>query len=276
MPHFTTTDGLALYFDDTGGADTPVLCLAGLTRNARDFDHVAPHLTTMGLRVIRMDYRGRGRSDYADPATYSIPQEAADALALLDHLGLARCAVLGTSRGGLIAMWIAATARARLTGVALNDIGPEIAPEGMAAIRSYIGVPPAQATYEAAARARAETWTRFDGVPHDRWLAEVRAHYDAGDDGLTLRYDPALAGPVIAAADAPAPDLWPLFDALDNLPLALIRGANSDLLSPRTAAEMARRRPDMTLACVPGRGHVPFLDEPESLAALQEWAAQLP
>ena len=277
MATFRTADGLSLHYED-GGPDgaRPVLCLAGLTRNTRDFDHVAPHLAALGIRVIRMDYRGRGLSDRADPATYSIPQEGADALALLDHLGLARTAILGTSRGGLIAMLLAATAKDRLTGVALNDIGPVIGAEGMAAIRGYIGVTPTARTYGEAARARAATWTAFRGVPHDRWLAEVRAHYAEGPEGLVLRYDPALRGPVLAAGEAPAPDLWPLFDALAGLPLALVRGANSDLLLPETAAEMARRRPDMIRAEVPDRGHVPFLDEPEALAALAAWADRLP
>ncbi len=277
MPYFTTPDGLRLHFTDDGPPDaTPLLCLAGLTRNVADFDHVLPHLRALGLRVIRMDYRGRGLSDHAPPESYTVPQEATDALALLDHLGLARTAVLGTSRGGLIAMVLAATAKAHLTGVALNDIGPEIAGAGLAIIRNYIGIAPAQKTYEEAARLRAETWRQFEGVPHDRWLAEVRAHYEETADGLKLRYDPRLRDGVIAGADGPAPDLWPLFEALAGLPLALIRGANSDLLTPETAAEMARRRPDMILAEVPGRGHVPFLDEPRALAALRDWASRLP
>ncbi len=132
MPEFLAADGTRLHFTDEG-AGLPLLCLAGLTRNGRDFDHVAPHLA--GVRLIRLDYRGRGQSDWADPATYTVAQEAADALALLDHLGIARAAILGTSRGGLIAMVLAATAKDRLTGVALNDIGPEIAPRGLEVIK---------------------------------------------------------------------------------------------------------------------------------------------
>lgn len=268
---FTTTDGTTLHYTDHG-TGVPVIALAGLTRNGTDFDHVAPHLD---CRLIRLDYRGRGQSDWADPATYTIPQEAQDTLALMDHLGLEKAAILGTSRGGLIAMVLAATAHQRLLGVALNDIGPEIADTGLDVIKNYIGKPPAQKTYAEAAAFRATHWTHFKGVPLDRWLAEVAQHYAETPDGLTLRYDPKLRDAVLAAGAQPTPDLWPLFDAMAGLPLALIRGANSDLLTPATATEMQRRRPDMIFADIPDRGHVPFLDEPGALAALATWLAHI-
>ncbi len=159
MPSFTSADGLTLHYTDEGKG-LPVIALAGLTRNGADFDHVAPHLP---VRLIRPDYRGRGQSDWADPATYTIPQEAADVLALMDHLGLEKAAILGTSRGGLIAMMLAATAKDRLLGVALNDIGPEIAAKGLDVIKDYIGRNPAQKTYAEAAEARAKLWTHFTG-----------------------------------------------------------------------------------------------------------------
>jgi pimeloyl-ACP methyl ester carboxylesterase len=272
MPHFTASDGTRLYYTDEG-TGTPVIALAGLTRNAADFDHVAPHLP---VRLIRLDYRGRGQSEWADHATYTIPQEAADVVSLMDHLGLEKAAILGTSRGGLIAMILAATAKDRLTGVVLNDIGPEIAETGMDVIMDYIGRNPVQKTYADAAAFRAKAWAHFQGVPMDRWLAEVKAHYRETDDGLLIRYDPKLRDAVLAGRDQPLPDLWPLFDALDGLPLALIRGANSDLLTTTTADEMTRRRPDMIRADIAGRGHVPFLDEPDALAALHQWLEKLP
>lgn len=280
MPLLRTLDGLDLHYSDEGdgGPDAlPLLCLAGLTRNGGDFDHVAPHLRAMrpGLRLIRLDARGRGRSDRGDPATYNVPQEAHDVLLLLDHLGIDRAAILGTSRGGLVAMLIAATAKHRLRGVALNDIGPEIAPGGLETIKGYIGRNPPERTWAEAAAARARAWTRFEGVPQARWLAEVRNHYDEGPAGLTIRYDPRLRDAVLAAGAQPVANLWPLFDALAGLPLALIRGANSDLLDARTADEMARRRPDMIRAEVPGRGHVPFLDEPQALDALRTWLEKM-
>lgn len=271
MPEFTTKDGTRLHYEDEG-TGIPVLCLAGLTRNTRDFDHVAPHLPSMmPVRLIRMDYRGRGQSDWADPSTYTIPQEAEDALALLDHLDLKQAAILGTSRGGLIAMLIAATAKDRLLGVALNDIGPEIADSGMAVIKDYIGRKPAQKNYTEAAQFRQMAWTHFEDVPMDRWLAEVKNHYAETPEGLDLRYDPKLRDAVLEASTLPTPDLWPLYDAMLGLPLCLIRGANSDLLSEATADEMLRRRIDIIRADIPGRGHVPFLDEEEALDALHEW-----
>ena len=270
MPSFETADGVSLHFTDEGDG-LPVLALAGLTRNGGDFDHVAPHLP---VRLIRMDYRGRGQSDWTDPETYTIPQEAQDALALLDHLGLDKVAILGTSRGGLIAMVLAAVAHERLLGVALNDIGPEIADKGLDVIKDYIGRRPAQKTYAEAAAFRAKVWTHFEGVPMERWLAEVRNHYEERTDGLHLRYDPKLREAVLKSV-APAPDLWPTFDLFEGLPLALVRGANSDLLTLECAHEMTRRRPDMIRAEVPGRGHVPFLDEPEALAALTAWVEKM-
>lgn len=271
MPTFKALDGTRLYYEESGKG-IPVLCLAGLTRNAADFDHVAPHLP---VRLIRMDYRGRGQSDWADPATYTIAQESDDALALLDHLGLEQAAILGTSRGGLIAMYLAAMYKDRLLGVALNDIGPVIEESGMKVVRNYLGRNPPEDTHEDAARARARNWVRFKGVPHARWLAEVRAHYAQTADGLVVRYDPKLRDAVLDAGATPAPDLWPMYDALGGLPLALIRGANSDLLSEATADEMLRRRPDMVRADIAGRGHVPFLDEDDALDALTEWLEDL-
>ncbi len=271
MPFVTAQDGTRLHYTDHGSG-TPVLALAGLTRNTADFDHVAPHLE---CRLIRMDYRGRGASGWADPASYTVPQEAADALVLLDHLGLERAAVLGTSRGGLIAMFLAATAHDRLAGVALNDIGPVIDTAGLDIIKAYVGRNPPQKTWAEAAAFRAATWAAFHEVPMERWLAEVRAHYAETPDGLVIRYDPRLREAVLEAGTQPAPDLWPLFDAMAGLPLCLLRGENSDLLSRDTFAEMTRRRPDAIAAEIPARGHVPFLDEPASLTALHNWIASL-
>ena len=272
MPDFTTSDGLRLHYEDRGEG-SPLLCLSGLTRNSTDFDYLAPHLD--GARMIALDYRGRGRSDWADPATYTVPVEARDAVELLNHLGLDRVPVIGTSRGGLIAMLLALTVKDRLSGVCLNDIGPEIAPAGLDVIKGYVGRNPAQKTYEEAVTARATLLAGFEGVPESRWREEVEKHYVEGEDGLAINYDPDLAKAVAGDGAEPAPDLWPWFDAMANLPLACIRGANSDLLSPATLAEMRRRRPDMIVAEVPGRGHVPFLDEPQALEAIAAWRSRL-
>ncbi len=272
MAEFQGVGGTRLHYKDDGKG-VPVLCLSGLTRNSTDFDYVAPHLA--GVRLIRMDYRGRGRSEWADPSTYTIPIEAMDALMLLDHLGVDRAAILGTSRGGLIAMTLAATAKDRLSGACLVDIGPELAPEGLTAIAGYLGRNPAQKTYAEAVAMRASLMAGFEGVSESRWMEEVRKHYVETPEGLKINYDPRLREAVEAAGAQPIPDLWPVFDALQGLPLAAIRGANSDLLSEATFTEMQVRRPDMIAAVVPGRGHVPFLDEPEAVQALQAWVGKL-
>ena len=268
MPVFRAPDGASLHYLDEGEG-RPVIALAGLTRNASDFDYVAPHLSD--VRLIRPDYRGRGRSEWTGAATYTIPAEAADTLALMDHLGLSRAAILGTSRGGLIAMLLAATAKDRLAGICLVDIGPDLEEAGLQTIRDYIGRNPPQRTLAEAAAARARLIPGFTGVPDRRWLEEAERHFRETPDGLTINYDPALRDAVLAAGTQPVPDLWPLFDACAGLPLALVRGANSGLLSRATADAMAARRPDMIRAEVADRGHVPFLDEPESLAAIRQW-----
>lgn len=274
MPHFKTSDNLSLYFEDTG-AGLPVLCLSGLTRNARDFDFVAPHLPD--VRLIRLDYRGRGQSDWApDPLSYTVPREAKDVLELLDHLGLEKVAVLGTSRGGIIAMILAATAKARLLGVALNDIGPELDAGGLEAIMGYLGRHPEAATLDdLAAQRKAAMERNFPGVPLERWRQEVTHTHVETPGGALINYDPGLREAVIAAGAKGAPDLWPLFEAIAPLPAAVIHGANSDLLTDATVAQMAARMPGLIVAHVPDRAHIPFLDEPEALAALAQWLEQM-
>ncbi len=272
MASFTAPDGAKIAYDDEGDG-VPLLALSGLTRNATDFDYLAPHLD--GVRLIRMDYRGRGRSEWTGAATYTIATEAGDAIALLDHLGLEKAAILGTSRGGLIALVLAAIARDRLMGVAFVDIGPEIAPDGLEVIKGYVGRNPSQKTHAEAAAMRASLMAGFEGVPESRWLEEVRKHYHETPEGLRINYDPTLRDALLAPQEGPTPDLWPLYDALAGLPVALIRGANSDLLSVETADEMQRRRPDLIRADVPGRGHVPFLDEPEAVDAIRTWIGRL-
>ncbi len=270
MPRFKAPDGTELFFADEGSG-LPVLALSGLSRNSTDFDYAAPHLAH--TRLVRLDYRGRGKSEWSGAETYSIPVEAGDAIALLDHLGIEKAAILGTSRGGLIAMLLAMMAKDRLAGVCLVDIGPELETEGLDVIKGFIGRNPMQKTHAEATAMRASLLPGFENVPESRWAEEVRKHYAETPEGLVINYDPALRDAVLQAGTQPVPDLWPMFDALSDLPLALIRGANSNLLSAATAGEMQRRRPDMIFADVPGRGHVPFLDEPEAVAALRAWVA---
>ncbi|MES0863990.1 alpha/beta hydrolase [Ruegeria sp. SCPT10] len=270
MPDFRTSDGRRLYFEQSGSGD-PVLCLSGLTRNSGDFSFVQPHLN--GMQLIMMDYRGRGRSD-RDPdfMNYNIFRESLDAIELLNHLGVEKTAILGTSRGGLIAMALAASHPDRLTHVILNDVGPVIEPSGIAKIMDYVGKAPISKTYEEAARVlQAVMEPQFPGVPYERWLALAKIQYSATPEGLTLQYDPALRTALLEQAAAGAiPDMWIFYDALKDIPTGVLRGANSDVLSAETLAEMHKRHPELISAEVPNRGHVPFLDEPESLALIHK------
>ena len=269
---FTTADGAKLAYSDQG-TGLPLLCLAGLTRTMADFDYVAPHLPP--ARMIRMDYRGRGASAWTGADSYTVPQEAGDALALMDHLGINRFAVLGTSRGGLIGMLLAALAKPRLLGLCLNDVGPVINRAGLDSISVYVGRNPAAKTHQALAETYAKFLPGFHNVPASRWLAEAQKHAIATETGLKITYDPALGDAFRTAFDGPPVDLWPLFDALSGIPVALIRGANSDLLSQDTANEMRKRRPDMIYGCVPDRAHIPFLDEDESLTVIRAFLKAL-
>jgi pimeloyl-ACP methyl ester carboxylesterase len=268
---FRAPDGAMLAYRDEG-AGLALLCLPGLTRTMADFDYLAPHLPP--LRLIRMDYRGRGASDWTGPATYTVEQEARDVVALLDHLGVARAAILGTSRGGLVGMLLGAVARDRLIGLCLNDIGPEFPPKALHRIVDYLGRNPPGNTHQDYAE-RLSRSPGFDGVPISRWLIEAQKLAVETPEGLRLPYDPRLREAFLARFGGPPVDLWPLFDALQGLPIALIRGANSDLLTPETVAKMQSRRPDMAVAEIPDRAHIPFLDEPESLALIHAFLKAL-
>jgi pimeloyl-ACP methyl ester carboxylesterase len=273
MQRFAAEDGTRLAYRDEGEG-LALLALAGLTRDGRDFDYLARHLPP-DTRLIRLDSRGRGGSDRADPATYTVAQEARDALRLMDHLHLPRAAILGSSRGGLLGLVIAAVARDRLAGLCLNDVGPELDRRGLQRIGSYIGLEPAVATLAEVADRMPAAMPGFARVPALRWQEETVRHYVQLGGRVGLTYDPALRQSFDAAMAAPAPDLWPLFEACAGLPLAVIRGAGSDVLARATVDEMRRRRPDLIVAEVPDRGHIPFLDEPEALAAVRAWLARV-
>ncbi|MBZ4024003.1 alpha/beta hydrolase [Rhodobacter sp. TJ_12] len=276
LNRFVAPDGAKLAWRE-GGQGPALIMLPGLTRTGRDFDYLMPHLPE-GWRVIRPDYRGRGGSDWTGAASYTVVQEAADLVALMDHLGVEKAAVLGTSRGGMIAMYMAAVPamRARLSGICFNDIGPVIARMGLERIFDYVGRNPVARSYDELADALPRLMKGFANVPASRWAEEVRRHYDQTPQGLRINYDPALRDAFLAAFNGgDLPEAWPLFEACAGLPLALIRGANSDLLSLQTAAEMRRRCPDMLFAEVPDRAHIPFLDEPEAVAVIRAWLAQV-
>lgn len=270
MSFFTTSDGLSLFYQESGApTGPPLICLAGLTRESRDFRYFIPH--AQQYRVITLDARGRGQSD-RDPefTNYNVPREAQDVLELMDHLSLPKAAFLGTSRGGMVAMMLAASAKSRLSAVVLNDVGPVIPTNGIERIMMYVGRRPAAKTHaQAAETLMALMGPAFGDVPAQRWREEVETFYDADDDGLQLRYDPRLRDALLAQADAgPVPDLWPLFMALEGLPCGVIRGVNSDVLSHETYQEMQERLPAIQAVELANRGHVPFLDEPQSLSLI--------
>ena len=272
-------DGIGLHCRDypgpaTADARPPVLCLPGLTRNCRDFEPLALHLAARH-RVLTPDLRGRGRSDH-DPhwRRYRLDVYVADMSALLDALGVAQVVVVGTSLGGLIGMFLAAGHRARVAGLVLNDIGPELDPRGMLRIATGVGTARAVATWaEAAADARAANEMALPDLDEAAWLRFARAVYREEAPGRIVRDMDPMIGRALREPSASTPDFWAAFASLDGLPMLSIRGELTDLLSEETFARMRARHPDMQACRVPGRGHAPTLDEPESRAALDRFLA---
>ncbi len=275
MENFHAKDGRRLAYRDSGGDKRPVLCLGGLTRNGRDFDCILERLVAR-FRVIRLDSRGRGASEYAaDPlAEYAVPTEAADAMALLDHLGIARTALIGTSRGGILGMAIGAGRPGLISALVLNDVGAVVEMAGLLRIMVGLGRPPRAASFEAAGeQLKAENARGFPDVSRERWIAHARAIYDEEDGRPVLAYDPKLRFAVGAAIEGQTDrlSLWPLFEALDTIPILVIRAENSDILTAETVTSMQTHRPDLHYVEVAGRGHAPFLDEPEAIDAIESF-----
>lgn len=268
-----SADGLKLHYRDYPGGEgkPPILCVPGLTRNARDFEAAAERLSPE-WRLICVDLRGRGESAPApDSTSYAPPAYLADIDALLEGLGIERLVWFGTSLGGLLAMMWAALHPGRIAGVLLNDIGPEIENAGLARIRGYVGKSASWPTWLHAARALAEgQGDVYPGYKLEDWLAMAKRLCRLTPAGrIVYDYDMRIAEPMRQTEDdAPAPDLWPAFETLKDAPGLLLRGGRSDLLSAATAAEMARRLPEMELVTVPDVGHTPTLDEPEAQAAI--------
>lgn len=274
-----TSDGLGLHVRDYGSRlapGTPVVCLPGLTRNAKDFHDLALRLST-SRRVLSLDARGRGRSD-RDPEwrNYNIVTETGDVLALLTQELERPCIIVGTSRGGLVAMVMAGVRPRLLAGVVLNDIGPVIERAGLARIMDYLGREPEPfATWEdAVAALKRSNAADFPNLSEPEWQAWARRTFRDEGGAPALDYDPAMRD---AAGDMPAemPDFWPQFRALAEIPTLVIRGEASDLLSAETVAEMKRAKPDLTAVTVRGRGHVPFLDEAEAASAIDAFVARV-
>ncbi len=273
-----TPDGLRLYYRryEGGASRPPVLCLHGLTRNSRDFEDIAAYLAR-SAPVFAFDLRGRGRSEYdRDWRRYHLGTYVSDVLALLDALSVENSVLLGTSLGGLIAMAIARAQPQRLIGVVLNDIGPELAPRGVARIAGYAGkLPPVSSWPEAARQAREVNEIAFPDLDEADWLAFARRTYREEPGGrIRVDMDPNV-GQALAEAGPLDSDPWTLFDALKDIPALVIRGELSDLLSPETLDRMAARKPDLRVCIVPNRGHAPMLNEPQALAAIDTFMASL-
>jgi pimeloyl-ACP methyl ester carboxylesterase len=278
---FASRDGLQLFYRDfaplTQPSKLPVLCLPGLTRNSRDFTHVAERIRH-DRRVLCADLRGRGRSQH-DPVwqNYHPGTYLADIALLLNDAGVTRCVLLGTSLGGILSMLLAAMSPNLVAGVILNDVGPEVAPEGLARIAAYVGrhAPPASWD-EAVATVRATYEIGMPGLTHDEWVAHTKRSYSDVGGVPRLDMDPMIGEAVRNAPAAAAPDLWPLFASLRPLPTLALRGATSDILAVSTFDRMLLEKPDLVRVEVPRRGHTPMLDEPVSVAAIDEFLARVP
>lgn len=276
---WTSADGLTLFYRDYPGASgasdrLPVVCLHGLTRNSRDFEALAEHLAAQGRRVIVPEMRGRGQSDYApDSSTYTPLQYVDDLERLFDELGIARFISIGTSMGGLLTMLLAAAKPGRLAGVVMNDIGPVVDPAGLARIGGYVGQGRSYPTWLHAAKslqtAHREAFPDWD---LDQWLEMAKRTLVVSQNGrISYDYDMAIAEPFAEPGNAAPDNLWLAYEALSAVPMVLVRGELSDLLSEDTVRQMGVRNPAMKLVTVARVGHAPTLDEPEARAAIDEW-----
>jgi pimeloyl-ACP methyl ester carboxylesterase len=282
--HFVTAqDGLRLHVREHGARTAralPVVCLPGLARTTADFDPLAAALAgdrDRPRRVLALDYRGRGLSDHdPDPGRYSIPVELGAVLAVLAARAVASAVFVGTSRGGLIAMALAAARPTAIAGVVLNDIGPVIEPQGLMRIKSYVGKLPQPKSFTQGAEALRRLFgAQFPKLGEADWLASARRAWHERDGRLVLAYDPRLADGLAALEpDRPLPTMWPQFDALAHVPVMVIRGANSDILSSATLAAMRARRRETTVLEIADQGHAPLLAEPDAIARIAGFVAE--
>jgi len=271
---WTSSDGLGLHYRNYPGpggtAKLPVLCLHGLTRNARDFAGLAEALSAT-CRVIVPEMRGRGQSGYASNSdTYSPITYVADVEKLLAEQGIERFAAVGTSMGGLMTMLMAAARPGRIAAVVMNDIGPEIDAGGVARISGYVGQGRSYPTWVHAARGLAEAHSAaFPDYDLDQWLELTKRTMVVSQSGrIVFDYDMAIAEPFAKPGNAAPPNLWLAYEALRDVPMLLVRGELSDLLSPATVKQMGVCNPAMRTVTVPRVGHAPTLDEPEVRSAI--------
>jgi len=263
-----TQDGLRIHLREFGVSTTsglPVLCLPGLTRTVADFESLAPALAST-RRVIAIDSRGRGQSDYdQNPENYNLAVELADIVSVLGALAIGPALFIGSSRGGILTMLLAAAHPVAVAGAILHDIGPVIEPAGLARIKGYVGKLPQPGSFaEGADILRREFQIQFPKLTDEQWLAAARRAWKVEHGVLAPTYDVRIAQSFAKADDGqPMPALWKEFDALARVPVLVIRGANSDILSATTVATMRARHPGLELIEVADQGHVPLLEGAE-------------
>lgn len=278
--YVSAPDGLRLHARGHGpraAPRRPVICLPGLARTADDFEALATALAGGPERarfVLAVDYRGRGRSEYdSNPANYTIATEVADLIAILTALEIEPAVFVGTSRGGILAMVLATVRPTAIAGVILNDIGPVIETEGLVRIKSYLGrLPQPKNLADGSNILRHLFGAQFPKLGPDDWLMFARRTFEEKNGSFVPRYDPKLAG-VLAGVEItrPSPPLWREFDALAAIPVMVIRGANSDILSAETVERMRAKRPDLVTLEVPDQGHAPLLAEREVVSAIADF-----
>jgi pimeloyl-ACP methyl ester carboxylesterase len=278
----TAPDGLKLHIRAYGPRTSPhlpVVCLPGLARTSADFHALATALSGNDeepRQVFAMDYRGRGRSDYdRNPKNYSFTVELADLLAVLTALGVGRAVFIGTSRGGILTMLLAVARPTVIAGAVLNDIGPVIEARGLVRIKGYVGKLPQPTSMEDGAEILRRLFSgHFPKLTSDDWMAYARRTFEERRGKVVPSYDPRLAKTLEGIdMERPLPPLWKEFDALARVPIMVIRGANSDLLSVATVEAMRSRRGDLEVVEVPDQGHAPLLAEDEIIRRIGGFAA---
>jgi pimeloyl-ACP methyl ester carboxylesterase len=276
----TAQDGLRLHVRDYGAQRShalPVVCLPGLARTAADFGSLAPALSNAGQRrVLVLDYRGRGKSDYdPNPENYNLHVELADLLAVLTALGIGRAAFIGTSRGGILTMLLAVARPTAIAGCVLNDIGPVIELEGLIRIKGYVGKLPQPASFgEAADKLRQRFGSHFPKWHDADWRAFAHRTFKEDGGRIVPDYDPALATVLAGVSrERPLPPLWREFDALAHIPVMVVRGTNSDILSAATVRAMRERRSSLEVVEVADEGHAPALSDAASAGRITAFVA---
>ena len=276
--YWWSADGLRLHARDYPGDETrpPLICLPGLTRNARDYHDFA--LAHAGAwRVIAVSFRGRGESAYArDPMSYVPLTYVQDVEAMLRELGIGRFVAVGTSLGGIVTMLLAGIHHGTLAGALLNDVGPEIDPAGLSRIRGYVGRQSAWPTWMHAARAVQEANAAiYPGYAIEDWLAMAKRLYRLNSAGrIVLDYDLKIAEPFRVPGNEAGPDMWKALAGLGGIPVLVTRGEHSDVLSAATADRMVAALGDAELSTAPGVGHAPTLAEPELIEPIARFLAR--